>query len=546
LTSFFTRACRPWAVITYWLAGFALVLWIGVEASTTRLITFSPGADYWEHSAAMHELIASPFSPGNPHIASDVRSPRYNPVYVAVAIGARTFGLDALGAMTFVACLNMAAFVAGCFWFFSAYFRERRAPLYALLVLLTTWWNGWHYSNVYQLQILPSVAAYPSMSALGLTWFCFGLMTLVIRSGASRPRLLGLSLLAGAVLLVHPLTAVLAFSGMGLLALSEPGEGLRTRAYALAAIFVGSACAHFWPYYSAFAVLAGGQDESTAGWVKTAAANALSASPNRHLHPLFYDIDQLRDAVGLAVPGFACALALLWQRKHLFIPLGLMAMLGVFAINALVYMPLGHRFVLLAMVYLHIALVWGCLWLTPGYHGATRWLSRRWLSYTAPALLVVFLAIGLWHNVRLAAARVKAVSARRISPVLNYARKAATQAGAGSVILARPRDGWPIPTFGGKVVALFHMNPLVPDGTQRGRDVNAFFGRNTSDATRDAILRKYSVTHVLTTGREPKALRRYLDERATDQRLAAGYRLHTLRQPPHDDRSQPAPAPGPP
>jgi len=532
LISVFAPARQYWAVIAYWLAGFALVLWIGIEASSTRLITFSPGADYWEHSAALYELIASPFSPSNPHLASDVQSPRYNPVYVAIAIGARIFGLDALGAMTVAACSNMAGFVAGCFCFFGAYFRDRRAPLYALLVMLTTWWDGWHYSNVYQLQILPSVAAYPSMSALALTWFCFWLMTSVVRSGATRPRLLGLFLLAGIVLIVHPLTAVLAFSGMGLLAISEPGAGLRTRAYALAAIFAGAACSHFWPYFSPFELLGGGQDESTSDWVKTAATNALNANPNRQLHPLFYDVKLLRDAVGLAAPGFACALALLWQRKHLFIPLGLLAMLAVFGLNALVYMPLGHRFVLLAMVYLHLALVWGCLWLTPGYHDASRLLARRWLSYAAPAALALFLGFGLWHNAGLAAARVREVSGRRLSPVLNYARQASTLAGPGAVVLARPRDGWPIPTFGAKVVALFHINPLVPDGLQRGRDVKAFFGQGPSDGVRDAILQKYSVTHVLGTGRESRALRRYLDQRATSRRLAAGYRLYTLRSVP--------------
>ncbi|MET0413971.1 MAG: hypothetical protein ABW217_21860 [Polyangiaceae bacterium] len=517
---------RYWPVVAYWLLGSALVIWIGREAFSTRLITQLQGSDYWEHSAALRALIEAPLHPGNPHLVSDTLSPRYNPVYILIALVTRALGEDALYAMSLASCVNMTLYVAGGYWFFASYFRDRRAPLYALFVLFASWWTGWHFSNVYQLQTLPSVAGYPSTTTLALTWLCFALVTSIVRSGASTWRLALLSLLSATVLLVHPLTAVLTFCGMTGLAVFEPGASRRVRVYVVLALLVSALLAHLWPYYSAFKVMSGGSHGRTAGWAEKAARDLMDDAPAPTRHALFYNTRKLVGAVGLAAPGLVCALLLLWRRKHLFIPLGLSCMLGVFAANAFVPLPLGHRFVLLAMVFLHLATVWGCLRISPGYHDASpllRWRAVRWL---AVVILIGAFTLGAVRNVGLAVNRVD--EARGISQVVNYSRQVSKAAGEHGVVLGAARDAWPIPTFGPKVVSLLHMNPLVQDGLQREDDVTTFFGRRTSPEARDAILAKYSVTHVLSRN-EPKALRTYLEARASARRIAMGYRLYTLK-----------------
>jgi hypothetical protein len=519
---------RSWAALLYALFAAALVGWIAYEAATTRLITFSQGADYWEHSAALHALIASPFHPGNPHLVSDALSPRYHPIYVALALVARALDQDAVSAMGMAAVLNMTLLTGGVFWFFDSYFKDARAPLYAFFVLFTSWWQGWHFSNVYQLSILPSVAAYPSTSAIGLSFVGFALVTLIVRSGATSLRLVLLGSLAAMLLLVHPLTAVMGFTGMGLLALLEPGAPWRVRGWLVLALLGGALCAHFWPYYSAFEVISGGQGR-VAGWVEKALASASSGVSGPE-QPMFYKWRGLRDAMGLAAPGVLFALILLVWRKHLFVPLGLACMLAVFGLNMLVPLPLGHRFVLLAMVFLHLATVWGWLMLTPGYHDAWSFVRRPSVGVVASLLLFTVFGIGVWHNVELAENRVQQVSSRRLSPVLNYARQVGRKAGRGAVVLGTPRDSWPVPTFGPKIVALLHANPLVGDDVNRFADAMSFFSRSITNAQRDEILAKYGVTHVLAVGGGSKALRSYLKERATSQRLAAGYRLYTVKK----------------
>jgi hypothetical protein len=518
-------ARRYWAVTLYVLCAASLVFWIGYEASTTRLITFSQGADYWEHSAALHALIESPFSPGNPHLRSPALSPRYHPLYVLVALVSRALHLNAIDAMGLAAVLNMLLFTGGVFWFFSTYFRDWRAPLYALLVLFTSWWRGWHFSNVYQLQILPSVAAYPSTTGLALSWFCFGAVLTIIRRGPSPARFIVLGLLACLVLLAHPLTAMAVFSGMACLAVFEPGAPWRLRLLVLLTLVAGALLSHFWPYYSPFEVLSGRQGR-VAGWAQRAIASAASDSPGPE-QPLFYQVKGLRDALGLAAPGLLFAALMLALRKHLFAPLGLLSMLVVFATNMYVPLPLGHRFVLLAMVFLHIATVWGWLKLTPGYHDAWRFVARPWVGLVTSAALILLFVVGLWHNVALAEGRVQQ-AARGVSPVLNYARQVGKKAGSDAVVLGTNRDSWPVPTFGPKVVALLHANPLVADDLDRYGDATYFFSRMATSAERDAIIGKYSVTHVLTGAGVPKALRNYLGERGKSQRLASGLRLYTL------------------
>ncbi|MET0414388.1 MAG: hypothetical protein ABW217_23960, partial [Polyangiaceae bacterium] len=528
-----SRFIQDWSrrygpVVAYLLLGELLLWWIVRDATSSRVVTYSQGADYWEHAAALRALIESPWSPGNPQLASNTLSPRYTPVYLALALISRAAGWDALDAMALSAAVNVGLFLAGVLWFFALYFRHRLAPLYALCVLSSSWWLGWHYSNVYQLMILPSVAGYPSTTALGLSWFCFGLTALNVREGATLGRSIALGVLCWLTLLVHPLTAVMTMCGVGGIALFEPGSSRAARLWTLLSAGVGVLATHFWLFYSAFGVAGGGSYSGTANWAGRAANQALAGGQAAALHE-FYDWSGLLQAFGLACPGFAFACWMLWRKQHLFVPLGLAAMLSVFVANAFVELPLGHRFVLLAIVFLHIAMVWGCLMLTPGYADAPGWLARRWARIAGPALVLGVLAVGVWHNLKLAAWRVPAESRGWVSPVLDYARVVAAIAGKGAVIMARSRDGWPVPAFGAKIVALHHPNPLVPDGAQRELDANTFFWGPCADATRKALLVKYGVTHVLLARGEALATQRFLDARASSLFVPGGYRLYQMR-----------------
>jgi hypothetical protein len=116
----------------------------------------------------------------------------------------------------------------------------------------------------------------------------------------------------------------------------------------------------------------------------------------------------------------------------------------------------------------------------------------------------------------------------RESPTVRFGRRVAELVGPNAVVLADKLTSWSLPTFGTHVVAFHHRNPLVPDALERNAAVARFLG-STSDDTREAILQRYQVTHVIVSGKRGSA-DRFLAERAQLQLLPGGSRLYTLHR----------------
>ena len=520
---------RHWASGLFVLLALGIWGWVSWEAVYVRMVTWEAGADYWEHSATLHALIENPWHPRHPHLATDAGSPRFGPQFLLIALIARACSWDAIQAMTLTAVLNMLLFLCAIRVFFRSYFRHPLAPLYGLLVMFGGWWLGFHYSNVYALPVLFSVASFPSTTALGLTLLGFALCVRLLRAECRRPRLalVVLAVWAAAVFIIHPLTAMMSLSGALILALAEPKASWRLRFEVVFAVVLGCALSHFWPYFSPWVVLRGGHGES-ADWAGQSVQQAGELHVKKKLHE-FYQPLALLKALGLgsltllALPYFFLA------RERWFVGLGVLSMLLPFVGNAFVELPLGHRFVLLAIVYLHIGLVWLLLRLTPGHAGAFRFLARRSWGIVSALLIATTLLIFSAHSVLTARALLTEPRFRtgRGSPVIRNMRSFAAIAGPDAVVLGTPLLSWALPTFGPKVLVLFHQDPLVPDANERAFRVRRFLAPATSDDERRTILARYGVSHVLVQ-REASSLARFLAKTSTVHRLGAGYRLYTL------------------
>lgn len=513
---------RGWEV-AFWTAGTLLAVWVAWDAFSFRIVTQSSGADYWEHAAALRALLEDPWHPENPQVISPAPSPRFGPHYLLVALMGRALGVDSLGALGIASVLNTLLFLGGIFLFFRRYFGEPRAAFYGLIVAFASWWDTWHFSNVYQLEIYFSVASYPSSAALGLTLIAFWLALRVLRAPHnSRWGLVGLVLLSSVLLLTHPLTAILGLSGLGLLALTEPGVGRNRRFWVLGAVAIGCLLAAVWPYYPVYRVMAGGRGEE-AGW----AMSLLDRSAGKLHH--FYQPRALFQSLGLSVVGVLLVPYFLYRRKNLWFALGALSMGLPFAVNALVPLPLGHRFILLAIPYLQMAVVWLLLRLSPGSrHADPRVEPRRQL---AGLLVGATLALFAFHNVRSAVERFHRISQGRHAPesdVVRYARRAAELTGPGALILAGERDAWPLPAFGPRVISLLHENPLVEGPFERRAAVDRFFDGHVKDDERSQILTKYRVTHVLAKRVRSNRVRRFLSRHSTRKNLPGGYELYEL------------------
>lgn len=520
---------RHWSELSFALLAVALFIWVASDAFTSRIVTVSQGADYWEHSATLRELLERTWHPGNPHLVSTASSPRFVPPFIVAALIAKACGFDALGAMGVASCLNMLLLFSGIFLFFRSYFRDARASLYGLIVMFASWYDGWHFSNVYQLKVFFSTVSYPSTAALGLSLLGFTLVLRALRGPGRLGLLIATSVCWAVVMVTHPLTAMLGFSGAMLLALTEPSVPWKLRARVATAILLGGLLSLFWPYFSVSEVLRGGSHEQISTIAREFASEGES-EPSGKLHP-FYRQVALLQALGVALAGLPVCLYLIVRRRHWFISLGALAMLLPFVVNAYLPLPLGHRFILLAIFFLQTALVWLLLKLSRGSPEAWLALTAGWRGWLSGAFVGAVLLTLLWWNVGYAS-RVVGYGERRMrgaqSINVRYARRVGELA-SGGVVLADKRNSWPVPTFGPKVLVLLHGNPLLLDEAERNAAVSRFFQASTPEDVRLEIIARWGVTHVLARRAAARRIEPFLSRHGRRHALPGGYVLYQLR-----------------
>ncbi len=500
-----------------------ILAWVGWDAFGYRLITNSPGADYWEHTAVLRALLENPWHPKHPLIGGDVPSPRFGPHFVAIALVGRAFGTDALGAMSIASLLNTALFLAGIHYFFRKYFENPWAPPFALVVMFGSWLDAPHFSNVYKLSIYFSVAGYPSTAALAVMLFGLGVVVRALRAERDRPGLWALStLLFAYVYITHPLTAMLALTAAALLTLTEPRVPRTRRLWMLGSLFAGLLLSSVWPYYPALAMVAGG----------TVARVQRGLETGEHGLHAFYEPDMIFHVLGFALLAVPLFPYFVWKRKQLIVPLGTLTMLGVFGVSAILDIPLGHRFLLLAAFFLQIGLVFLLLELLPPRAGILSQPPLRRAAWLGAAVLagclLAFMAIANVVEARERLDERRAPGTESIT--VRYGRRVAELAGPNAIVLGEPLPSWPIPTFGPKIVSLHHRNPLIRDGAERDRAAQRFFGPKATEEERFAILERFGVTHVVVTPQRSGPALRFLEAHGHRRGLPNGRLLFRVER----------------
>jgi hypothetical protein len=519
-----------WPDALFWVLSALLVAWIAWDSIAVRLVTYMGGADYWEHTATLRALIEHPFSPRNPQVLSPEPSPRFGPHYVIVALVARALGWDAMDAMAFAGTLNAALFVLGIYAFFGTYFRDRRAPLYGLIVMFGSWWSAWNFSNVYQLSIFFGVAGYPSSATLAITMLGFALAVKALRAPKMSPwHLSGLVLIWAYALITHQLTAMMSLSGCVILAAVEPKVSLKRRLWVGGTVLGACVVATAWPYFPVWQVIAGGKGEE-AGWIGRSVADAAKGGEEYRLH-YFYRTSRIMQTLGLALIGIPISLWSLFTKRR-FIGLGALSMAAPFIGNAFVPLPLGHRFILLTVFYLQVAVVWVLVAASPRVTTTPRTWAEKLTGWSGSLLVAVTLGLSAYINIEDSWREFSKALARTQdsrSPFVRYAERVGEIAGPDAVVLGDPMLTWPISTFGPRVVALNHENPLVEDRTARLEAVDVFLNGRTSDEERLRIIDHFKVTHILVKDKQERQISDFLDKYGGKRtKLPAGHRLYEL------------------
>jgi hypothetical protein len=342
--------------LCFWVAGLILYGLAALNFAGGHFLN-QTSRDLWQHLATLRELIANPFHPSNPFVATGEGSRHFHPYWVAVALVARAFGWNAWQAIAFAGFVSAGTLLAGIHAFGRAFYRTPWGPL-ALLAAMTLGWSlPISHTGYHSLGTLIEGIAYPAALLIGLSLL---LWALVIRA-LERPVLaVWIVPLAAFMFATHQLGAGIGFMAAGCVILLWPGATLKARAAAGAAIAGGILVSMAWPYHNPFEAIARtGIPTWTGG------------------------IDFYRPA--LLVMAFVPSLLGLWGLRHpRFARTGL-PILAAFAVFAGIFalgwfgLLIATRFVMPAVLMLHIGL--GALFLV---------LVDDWRTFPRAAQLSLF------------------------------------------------------------------------------------------------------------------------------------------------------------
>lgn len=438
-------------------------------------------SDAWEHAAVIAELVERPIDPEHPLLPVEAPHPFMVPTAVIAARAVAFLGTDPLQGMVLLGILNLPLVLLGI-WLFASHFTANRqySAVWALLFTLLLWGRRpWGYSGFLHLNEIGRTLPYPSIFALGLTLISLSLY----RSHVQRPRglaLMGLAVMAGAVIVSHPVASL--FLGLGAFAVLFSSLDRRAGWTGIVAVAAGALiAATLWPYYPFFELYIN--------------QSQLYDSSNRVMY----------ESVLLRAFPLLLGLILIPQRLRADHrdPLALMAVgLCVIYVAGFVFQrwSLGRVVSPLAFV-LHVILADWAASHTPQFRSLLARSGLRGQLARATAgvivlLLLLNMAPGLARGIPEFALPPPLRNDERLDPIDERQKFLAQWISFGDVVMATPQTGWPVPAFGGKILVPAHPQAFVDTSPFRAA-VDAFFDPSSPEALRRHILRRYNIRWVL-------------------------------------------------
>ena len=454
-----------------------------------------PDADAWEHHRAVLAMSQSLMHPGNPTYATDEPSIRYSPYTVSLTLIVKATGMDPYDVLSGAAVFNTCLLLLAVWFWLRAYGLQNAAPC-ALLCILFLYGYPPGYANSLALSDLPWQQVNPSAFAMPLMILAWAWLAHA-RGKSLIPFTLVTAVLLAIALLSHGMSA--AMGGLGLLVTAVHARRdermVRLAAVCIAAL-VSLTLALAWPWYNLLF--------------------ALTHTPNKDywFNPAILKLMLL----SWCLPAIVLLFVTLPLRDQPFIRTALYATLVtliVAAIGAFVTSPTLARLPLAGLIFPQAA-VGVFLHQTAALDPRTwpkriRHIFNRDRAAASPPLIeagvvVTLLALAL-PNALLTLDQPH-LARKWVAPILHkenkqpdirntYRTLLADHLKPGEVVLAQSRTGWPVPSFGGRIVSALHYEFFTPDQKQRTQDVNQFFLPNQTPATRIDILERYHVAWLL-------------------------------------------------
>tara|TARA_R110002073_G_scaffold11940_4_gene53733 strand:+ start:2845 stop:4449 length:1605 start_codon:yes stop_codon:yes gene_type:complete len=503
-TSSHDSPCRGARFGWFAYVAFCLVLTIYV-ACITPFRSEMLLADAWEHHAAVLTLSDNLWTPGNPTYATAEPSIRYSPYSVGLAILCRQTGITPYTALSIAAVLNTLGFFT-VFWWFLRGFAMTSISLAAGICVVLLYGEAPGYANSFALSDLPWHMVNPSAFSLLLNFLCWGLLWRV-RSSNITATVIAVVVAAVSLaisVLSHGMTGVLGAIGVILLILAVDASSRSRMAVIVISVGVLSfGLSMAWPWYRFIDAATGGHDpwywfnptilqRMFFLWCAPVYLSTLLALPYRS-EPLV--------RWSLAVSGVV-------------IVLGIVSWLAQSA--SLARLPLAATPVAcIAVGYWVVSVGQGLRgWSTEMLGGLlSRSASRNAQSLTQVLFIVALLygALPQFHAIvsepYLARPLIAPLLKREDKQPRIWTSYQTALAGIepGDVVLSDMETGWPVPSFGGRIVAANHLELFSPGQRERLEDTERFFETKSPREQQD-LIDHYAVRYILVLRHSPLAL----------------------------------------
>lgn len=220
--------------------------------------------DFGQHAAVIERLKADLLHPRHPMAdLPGAGSPYYSPYAVAQGVFARVTGLAGWEVVKLAGPLNLLVLLTGLGRFVRVLTSRQWAPVLALFAMVLLWGTrmAW-WSGYLGLMSMTGNLAYPSTFAIGLAFWAWAGAGSLAKSPRGVLAYVGLGVLCGVILLVHPISSVAAVIGVVALAASARRSFAGLWKWAATAV-TAAVIAASWPYFSVFSLVG---DESV-DWI---------------------------------------------------------------------------------------------------------------------------------------------------------------------------------------------------------------------------------------------------------------------------------------
>jgi hypothetical protein len=457
----------------------------------SQVIPWFEWSDGCEHAAAIGELNYSLVNPLNPHLnLPKETSPRYVPSIIGMALFQKIFDWDIFTTLGFSSLVAFVFLGFGVYSFTREYFQDEVQPVYTLLSLLFLWGRGWDGANSIMFSSLVYNAYYPSVISFILIFFALTAMLKFLRHGMLS-YFSAFVLVSSLAFVNHPLTGFLLFFVTSVLIVAEGGVEKKTVALFVFSFVVAVAVTSLWPYYSFFkGILFMASGKGRQFWDYQAGYNLHYSGHLVRIGPGFLGI--------LTIAYFAV------KKEYRFIVTGFLASFVIYLAGFFLKIILAERLIFVCMFFSQLAfsrMLKNLLHESPGWISTT---SRAGMKFLYVAALVtgflsqMFLA-GKMYLPQYVQWQPRFHVKKYIHPLQHYlSLRPFLQ--RGDIVLTDIATSWILPCITDvKVISLLHNSPFVLENLERVRDTKAFF---TSSGSREEILEKYAISHVLVNKRK--------------------------------------------